>query len=148
MIWMFLVPMAQLLVFVWEQFMASQDSREWIIHAIIRVRRRIRSKQHVRVSSDCRSTFDILKVYLREEVFFCCVGTNAINFLHITNSNSRSKHSPFFLFRVTNITAFGNFTSAGAILIIFYPLWLLFRNESLLILTWSMLLRRNIPRCN
>ena len=59
---------------------------------------------------------------MREEVFFCCVGTNAILLFHITNSNSRSKHSPFFLFGVTNNTAFGNFTSAGAILMIFYPL--------------------------
>ena len=76
-----------------------------IIHAIIRVRQRIRSQQHVgRLSTD---DFFLLcwEINLSQGQFY---------FPLITNSNSRRKTGHFFLFPVTNLIAFGNFAESDA----------------------------------
>ena len=82
-------------------------SRELIIHAIIRVRKQVRSKQHVglcvdqgvgRLSTNCQSTSDILslKTYLSNWFFFMFswkinLSNMQFYFPLITNSNSRRK---------------------------------------------------------
>ena len=76
-----------------------------------------------RLSTDCRSIVDILslKVYLSEEIFCFlffvfffqyCVGKLTYHKCIIANSNSRRK-TGFFLFCVTNTTAFGHFTESN-----------------------------------
>ena len=109
--------------------MVSQDSRELVIHRIIWVRKRIRSKQHVgqyvgnsvgKQSVDCPPIICRLSIsyhwwfILGEEVFvlfYCKIHLSQIQIssplflIQITQKNPA-----FFLFRVTNLAAFGDFT--------------------------------------
>ena len=71
-----------------------------IIHAIIRVRQRIRSQQHVgRLSTD---DFFLLRWEINRS-------QGQFYFPLITNSNRAEKPAIFFLFPVTNLIAFGHF---------------------------------------
>ena len=79
--------------------MASQDSRELVIHRIIWIRKRIRSKQHVgryKQSVDCRPII-----------------TNTDFLPFISNSNRTEKPSFFFLW-CDKPYSFGNFTWSDA----------------------------------
>ena len=106
-----------------------------------------------RLSTDCRSIVDILslKVYLSEEVFVFVffqyrVGKLTYHKCIIANSNSRRK-TGFSLFCVTNTTAFGHFTESNATDEFLLCVIAIQKTRVQLILTWRLLLGRNILCC-
>ena len=117
-------------------------SRELIIYVTIRVRQRIWSKQHVGrcVGQNVRrhpSTVGILslKVYLGEDIFFCCIvkltyQKCSFTFPLLLNSNSRRKTGPFFSFMWQTSQLSGSFRTQ-TLLMNFYSLRLLFKNKGL-----------------
>ena len=94
--------------------MASQDSRELVIHRIIWITKRIRSKQHVGQyvgNSVGKQYIRSLEVYFGEEVFvlfYCKIHPSQMQISSpLFLIQIAQKNPAFFFFRVTNLTASG-----------------------------------------